>query len=748
MVRRVLFGLFVVLLLVLLVAALVVGYLWWRVPSDSLQPLQPGKLTVDGAAVGTRSFGGFDAVIGDDSVTITRQVDDAVIWRNDPGTAFVSASVGRLGFTERFSSFWVDVERDAIMPEQLISAADADGALVLRGTVSGQDTADYTATFTPTKSGAMQVEVEVADTQSGRPVSSLMITTGRDAGESVHGLGEQYRAFDLDGSITPILPREQGIGRGEQPITFLADLTNWAGGNVATTYAAWPSWVTDANRAVELADTQAAGAFAVADLTDDLQARLESWSSRVTANLYVGKSPTNVLTLRDAGRERPPLADWVQQGAILGLQGGTQRVERIVEEMLDAGTVLTGVWLQDWTGQRTTSFGERLWWTWQLDQQRYPGWDAMVASLEARGIKVLTYINPWLVDASGKGDARIRNLYAEAESAGYLVKTGDGLPYLMDQNGFAAALMDFTNPAARDWYADVIANEVLGAGAAGFMADFGEGLPYDGVLYEGTPATEHNRYPQLWAQVVRQGCLRAGKPDCAAFMRSAYLASSQSTPMLWAGDQLVTYSDQDGLASAVLGMHAGGVSGSPLWHSDIGGYTSIDAVVKDYVRPPDINQRWAEMEAFGVMMRTHEGNRPAHNAQVYDSPESRAAFARMSRVYAALAPYRKTVVDEAVETGLPARRHTWLMYPESAAADADLQFFLGAHLLVAPVVAQVATSVSVSFPPGSWVHVLTGERYDGDRTTDVPAPLGTPAAFVRVGDPVGEQIIEALRPVR
>jgi hypothetical protein len=42
------------------------------------------------------------------------------------------------------------------------------------------------------------------------------------------------------------------------------------------------------------------------------------------------------------------------------------------------------------------------------------------------------------------------------------------------------------------------------------------------------------------------------------------------------------------------------------------------------------------------------------------------------------------------------------------------------------------------------VHALTGQTFPGDRTTDVPAPLDTPAAFVRADDPVGEQIRQAL----
>ena len=407
--------------------------------------------------------------------------------------------------------------------------------------------------------------------------------------------------------------------------------------------------------------------------------------------------------------------------------------------MQAAGTKLSGVWLQDWTGKRVTSFGDRLWWTWQLDQTRYPGWDEMVADFNSQGIKVLTYINPWLVEPP-TGGPPVKNLYAEAEQRGYLVRNTAGQPYSMDQNGFEATLVDFTNPAARDWYANIIATYVLGVGADGFMADFGEALPFDGVLFAGKPLQQHNRYPELWAQTVKEGCKRAGKPDCVAFMRSGFLTSNQDVPLMWAGDQMVDYSDQDGLASAVMGMLDTGISGTPLNHSDIGGYTSVNVYLKNYIRPPNLNARWAEMQAFGVMMRTHEGNRPAENQQVYSTPETRSAFARSTQIYSALYRYRKTVIDEAVATGVPAMRHTWLVYPNSRAAAANLQFFLGEHLLMAPVTSERATSVKVSFPPGTWVHALTGQTFGGDTETEVAAPIGTPAAFVKQGDPAGEQI--------
>ena len=295
---------------------------------------------------------------------------------------------------------------------------------------------------------------------------------------------------------------------------------------------------------------------------------------------------------------------------------------------------IAGVWLQDWSGQRTTSFGDRLWWTWQLDRERYPEWEELVAELGEQGIRTTTYVNPFLVDAGPKEDPGIRNLFAEAQDAGHLVTRSDGSTYLLDQGGFDAALVDLTDPAARDWFATVIAEEVLAQGVDGFMADFGEGLPFDAEVAQGDAATAHNQWPLLWSQTVREACELAGKPDCVAWFRSGAAGMDEHASLFWNGDQVVHFGAEDGLASALLGTFSAGVSGWPLIHSDIGGYTSINAVVRDYVRPEDLLARWTEYAAFGVFMRTHEGNRPAENAQIYDSVESERAFARMTRVFA------------------------------------------------------------------------------------------------------------------
>lgn len=70
-----------------------------------------------------------------------------------------------------------------------------------------------------------------------------------------------------------------------------------------------------------------------------------------------------------------PLPQWVSNGAVLGLQGGTETVRKILQQVEEEWpgnhSDVAAVWLQDWTGQR--QFGGKndlprvgLWWNWEV----------------------------------------------------------------------------------------------------------------------------------------------------------------------------------------------------------------------------------------------------------------------------------------------------------------------------------------------------------------------------------------------
>ena len=101
-------------------------------------------------------------------------------------------------------------------------------------------------------------------------------------------------------------------------------------------------------------------------------------------------------------------------------------------------------------------------------------------------------------------------------------------------------------------------------------------------------------------------------------MRAGSTQSPTYTDLFWMGDQLPTYDRFDGLNSAMMGLLNGGLSGMSFGHSDIGGYTSVnatfDGIEFKILRNKELLQRWIEMSTFSdIVMRTHPSNKPAIN---------------------------------------------------------------------------------------------------------------------------------------
>merc|ERR1719231_985897 len=125
--------------------------------------------------------------------------------------------------------------------------------------------------------------------------------------------------------------------------------------------------------------------------------------------------------------------------------GGTASVRALWAQLRAKGVKIAAFWLQDWSGLEVASlYGipyKRVRWNWQLDRSHYPGWEELLRDLHDAGIRVMTYINPYLA----LGDTQ----YTEAAAKGYLVKDAKGAPYIQASGGAAFKFtIDLTNPDA------------------------------------------------------------------------------------------------------------------------------------------------------------------------------------------------------------------------------------------------------------------------------------------------------------
>jgi sulfoquinovosidase len=676
-------------------------------------------------------------------VIIHRSAPGRWLWYTRRGEAFVAAAQGKETVEEARGYYFIEDRLSHRCAEQTIDRITVQNDQV---TITGQlkcergDNAGYALIFSPAAADQLAFDLSFEDPLLNRS----FLTFASDSDEHFFGFGEQFSYFDLKGKRVPIWTSEQGIGRGLQPLTFLVDQVAGAGGTPYTTYTAVPHYITSKLRSLFLVNPQ----YTVFDLRQAERVQIQVFSPELSGRILSGSNPEQLIEIYTAwaGRMRP-LPDWVLEGAVVGMQGGTEKVRQVYEKLKSLGTPVAAFWLQDWVGQRTTSFGKQLWWNWELDQDHYPGWDALRQSLASDGVRVMVYVSPFLADVSGKPNVQ-RHLFQEAVGAGYLVKTPDGEPYLIQNTDFQAGLVDLANPAARSWYQAVIRQQIVeDTGASGWMADFGEALPYDAILNGNqTGADLHNRYPELWAQTNREllDTLPEGD-EIVFFNRSGYQHSPAFATLFWAGDQLVSWDAHDGIKSAVTGMLSGGISGLSLNHTDIGGYTAINTPLAHYVRSKELLLRWMDLGAFTTIYRTHEGNLPEANVQFYTDDETLAHFNRMARVYQAWAPLRKKLVEEAARNGMPVIRHPFLHYPEDPVTYqlSYQEYLLGSSILVAPVLDPGVKEVHVYLPAGNWVHLWTGRIYratfEGKWIT-VPAPVGQPGVFYQEGSPDGIEL--------
>ena len=449
-----------------------------------------------------------------------------------------------------------------------------------------------------------------------------------------------------------------------------------------------------------------------------------------------------VAALSNVTGRMAPLPAWVDRGAIVGTEGGSAFVDDVVANLTAFDVPLAGIWLQDWTGLVNYTEGQRVLWNWELSETWYPDWRRQTRRWrETLGARVLAYANPYFTNVSRLPHRR--DYYAEGVDRGYFVKTRGGAPYVVRSGSIEFCMVDLTNPAAKRWMTGVVRDNLVGeAGAAGWMHDFGEYVPLDAVLHDGSdPVEYHSRYALDWADVGRAAA--GGDGDLLWFDRSATSRSPGAARLMWMGDQLHTLDEKDGLHSAVVALLQSGLSGFSLGHSDVGGYTTVDVPLARFPRSAAVLMRWAESSAFSdAVFRTHPGSLPRENVQVYSDAAVGAHFRRFADIFRCLAPYRRSLMDEAARLGHPLARPLLLHDADDAAARAvDDEFLLGDELLAAPSFSESANATrDVYLPAGAvWVHLWTGAAVDCSegptRVLGARAPFGEPLVYGRRGAP-------------
>ena len=573
--------------------------------------------------------------------------------------------------------------------------------------------------FAVTQQGSQIRLAYVGEEKPG--VNRYWLTFVTNPKEHIYGCGETYSELDLKGQNVRIWVAEhQNTGRISKKIIKEKLLGKHPDKKLSfdkyESYYAQPTFVSSDKYYVHC-DINAYSEF---DFTD---------AGKIT--LYFQEPP---VIITDSGQDfaevsrkltgllgrQKALPDWLYDGVILGIQEGTDVVDAKIKKAKEAGVPVVGVWCQDWSGCRRTGFGYQVMWNWEWDQELYPGLDKKIAEWKEEGVRFLGYINPFI--------AIEKDLYAYASEHGYCVQDREGKDYLVTITTFPAAMVDFTNPEAYEWYKGLIKENMIGLGMGGWMADFGEYLPIDAVLYSGEdPAIIHNQWPAIWAKMNQEAVAECGKEGQVFFFtRAGHTGTIAHSHMMWTGDQHVDWSIDDGLPAVIPATLSLAMSGYGIAHSDVGGYTTI----MHMRRSKELLLRWEEMNVFSPLFRTHEGNQPVNNVQFDDDEELLAQLAKCGRMHVALKDYLKGLVAEEISDGTPVMRPLFYHYDEAEAYTEKTEYLLGRDLLVAPVYEEGAKSRTIYLPSDGWVNIFDGKEYAGGHMI-MEAPIGKPPVFVR-----------------
>lgn len=363
--------------------------------------------------------------------------------------------------------------------------------------------------------------------------------------------------------------------------------------------------------------------------------------------------------------------------------------------------------------------------TFEVNRAQFPDPGAMFDRVRALGFEVCVWLTPFMNDSSVQevpGIDQQASTFEQAVAAGYLVEHEDGSVAKVRWWKGRGGLIDFTDPAAVEWWHDRL-RRTRRWGVRAFKVDDGEGnfVP-DATFADGTPASlMKNRYSVLYDSVMQAYVDEELGGDGVLIVRSGY-TGVQRYPFAWAGDNHGSFDFADGLPSVILAGQNAALSGISLWGHDIAGYAGVPS--------KEVFVRWTQLGTFSPLMQVHMTS----NWGPWDfDEEALDIFRRFARLRIRLFPYLYDAVHETARTGMPIIRPMALAFPDDpAAATRIYQYLFGPDLLVAPVY-RPGTHRSVYLPAGTWVDFWSGAIHEGPKALEVHAPLDRIPLFVRGG---------------
>lgn len=514
--------------------------------------------------------------------------------------------------------------------------------------------------------------VRIPDSDNGPPAGSYIkeeLFLG--VGEYVYGFGERFGPFIKNG---------QSI-----------DIWNADGGTASDqAYKNVPFYLTNKGYGVFVNET----GKVQFEVGSEKTSRVGFSVARESLDYFIiyGPNPKTIIENYTALTGRPPVLEDDTFGLWLSTSFTTSYDEKTVMSFID-GMLERGIPLKvfhfDCFWMKGFHWVDFCW-----DDATFPDPASLINRIKAKGLKVSIWINSYIAQRS--------RLFEEGKQKGYFLKKKDGSVYQTDFWQAGMALVDFTNPAACEWYTEKL-GELIDMGVDYIKTDFGERVPDDAIYFNGSdPLLMHNYYTYLYNKTVFEFLeKKQGKGKVCLFARSA-TAGSQQFPVHWGGDCESTF---EAMAETLRGGLSLAMSGFGYWSHDIGGFEGNPN--------PTLFKRWLQFGLLSSHSRLHGSNsyRVPWNIDE-ESVEVCRVFAHLKQ---SLIPYLQQCAEETREKGIPIMRAMLLEFPDDPVCPfLDRQYMFGPDILVVPIFSNDGI-IEYYLPPGNWTHLIDKRTQTGNR---------------------------------
>ncbi len=397
----------------------------------------------------------------------------------------------------------------------------------------------------------------------------------------------------------------------------------------------------------------------------------------------------------------PQYNTWIE----LGYDQREERILKYARDLIAAGYP-PGVLMIDDNWQE--DYG-----VWEFSGQRFKNPKSMMRELHALGFKVMVWVCPFVSADSATGrqllrdGCLLRDPVDNKETVWVGREIANDAAMVRWWNG-TSAVLDFSNPKAREWFRGRLQHLVDDYGVDGFKFDAGDSLFY---------------LPTVPGRPVTSFAPRTPEEHCMDFASVGLDFPLNEYRASWrmAGQPLAQrLRDKDhtweALRELIPGILTQGIVGYAFSCPDMIGGGEARSFGDAAKFDPEIVVRSAQVHALMPMMQFSVAP-----WRVLDMELAGYCLAA-AQLHAKFGPAILTLARDSAKTGNPIVRPLEWAWPHQGFATIKDQFMLGDDVLVAPVVTKGSRNRTVVFPPGRW-QGDDGSTVDGPTRREIDVPL-------------------------